>query len=113
MALNLNVSPYYDDFDDTKNFNRVLFRPGYAVQARELTQLQTLLQTQIGKFGDHIFKNGSVVKGCEFKLDSLRAFIKIQDADVDNDTLADYVGDTVTGGSSGMKAVIIDVATGT
>ena len=58
MALNLNVSPYYDDFDDTKNFNRVLFRPGYAVQARELTQLQTLLQSQIGKFGNHIFKNG-------------------------------------------------------
>lgn len=113
MALNLNVSPYYDDFDDTKNFNRVLFRPGYAVQARELTQLQTLLQTQIGKFGDHIFKNGSVVQGCEFKLDSSRAFIKILDADVDNDTLADYIGDTVTGGTSGITAVIIDVATGT
>lgn len=113
MALNLNVSPYYDDFDDTKNFNRVLFRPGYAVQARELTQLQTLLQTQIGKFGDHVFKNGSVVKGCEFKLDSERAFVKILDADVDNDTLSTYVGDTVTGGSSGMTAVIIDATTGT
>jgi len=113
MALNLNVSPYYDDFDDTKNFNRVLFKPGYAVQARELTQLQTLLQTQIGKFGDHIFKNGSVVQGCEFKLDSERAFVKIADANADNDTLADYVGDTVTGGTTGITAVIIDTATGT
>ena len=113
MALNLNVSPYYDDFDDTKNFNRVLFRPGYAVQARELTQLQTLLQTQIGKFGDHIFKNGSVVQGCEFKLDSSRAFIKILDTNADNDTLEEYIGDTVTGGTSGITAVIIDVATGT
>ena len=113
MALNLNVSPYYDDFDDTKNFNRVLFRPGYAVQARELTQLQTLLQSQIGKFGDHIFKNGSVVKGCEFKLDSERAFVKIADAGVDNDLLANYVGDTVTGGTTGITAVIIDTATGT
>jgi hypothetical protein len=113
MALNLNVSPYYDDFDDTKNFNRVLFRPGYAVQARELTQLQTLLQSQIGKFGDHIFKNGSVVQGCEFKLDSDRAFVKIADTGADNDTLADYVGDTVTGGTTGITAVIIDTATGT
>lgn len=113
MALNLNVSPYYDDFDDTKNFNRVLFRPGYAVQARELTQLQTLLQSQIGKFGDHIFKNGSVVKGCEFKLDSERAFVKIADAGVDNDLLADYLGDTVTGATTGITAVIIDTATGT
>ena len=118
MALNLNVSPYYDDFDDTKNFNRVLFRPGYAVQARELTQLQTLLQSQIGKFGDHIFKNGTVVKGCEFKLDSEKAFVKIADTDassaaVSNTTLADYVGDTVTGGTSGITAVILDIATGT
>lgn len=113
MALNLNVSPYYDDFDDAKNFNRVLFRPGYAVQARELTQLQTLLQSQIGKFGNHIFKNGSVVQGCEFKLDSQRAFVKIVDAGVDNDTLADHIGDTVTGGTSGITAVILDAATGT
>lgn len=117
MALNLNVSPYYDDFDDTKNFNRVLFRPGYAVQARELTQLQTLLQNQIGKFGDHIFNNGVVVRGCEFKLDTARAFIKINDTDassaaVSNDTLSNYVGDTVTGGTSGITAVIIDTETG-
>ena len=112
MALNLNVSPYYDDFDDTKNFNRVLFRPGYAVQARELTQLQTLLQSQIGKFGNHIFKSGSVVQGCEFKLDSERAFIKIADADVENDILSTYIGDTVSN-TAGMTAVILDVATGT
>ena len=113
MALNLNVSPYYDDFDDAKNFNRVLFRPGYAVQARELTQLQTLLQSQIGKFGNHIFKNGSVAQGCEFKLDSQRAFVKIIDTGADNATLANYVGDTVTGATSGITAVILDVATGT
>jgi hypothetical protein len=45
MALNtnFNVNPYYDDFDEDKLFLRMLFKPGYAVQARELTQLQTLL----------------------------------------------------------------------
>ena len=65
MALNtdFNVNPYYDDFDETKKFLRLLFKPGYAVQARELTQLQTLLQNQVGRFGDHVFKNGSVVTG--------------------------------------------------
>jgi len=59
----LKSNPYYDDFDDTKKFLRVLFKPGYAVQARELTQLQTLLQNQIAKFGSHIFKDGSQVFG--------------------------------------------------
>lgn len=57
------VFPYYDDFSEEKNFHRVLFRPGYAVQARELTQLQTILQNQIERFGKHIFENGSLVIG--------------------------------------------------
>jgi hypothetical protein len=119
MALNLNVSPYYDDSADpltgaiVNKYNRILFRPGYAVQARELTALQSILQDQIGKFGDHIFKNGTVVQGCEFKLDSDRAFVKIVDAGVDNDLLADYVGDTVTGQTTGITAVILDAAAGT
>ena len=55
MATNFNVKPYYDDYDSSKNFHRVLFRPAYSVQARELTQLQTILQNQITKFGNHIF----------------------------------------------------------
>jgi hypothetical protein len=63
LNTNFNVNPYYDDFDEAKKFLRLLFKPGYAVQARELTQLQTLLQNQIGRFGDNIFKNGSLVTG--------------------------------------------------
>jgi hypothetical protein len=67
MALdtNFNVNPYYDDYDADKKFLRMLFKPGYAVQARELTQLQTILQKQVERFGDHIFKDGSVVTGGE------------------------------------------------
>ena len=56
MATNFNVSPYYDDFAESKNFHRVLFRPSYAVQGRELTQLQTILQNQVERFGEHVFK---------------------------------------------------------
>jgi hypothetical protein len=65
MALdtNFNVNPYYDDFDEDKKFLRVLFKPGKAVQSRELTQLQTILQKQVERFGNHIFQNGSVVSG--------------------------------------------------
>ena len=47
QITDLNVSPYYDDYDEADNFHRVLFRPGYAIQARELTQLQSILQQQI------------------------------------------------------------------
>jgi len=58
-----NINPYYDDFDGAKGFLRVLFKPGYAVQARELTQAQTLLQNQLSKIGDHLFKDGSRIIG--------------------------------------------------
>jgi len=47
MALNFNTDPYYDDYNEDKNFHRILFKPGVAVQARELSQLQTILQDQV------------------------------------------------------------------
>jgi|688.fasta_scaffold00069_21 hypothetical protein len=59
MAVNLTTNPYYDDFDSTKNFYRILFKPGTPVQARELTQIQSILQDQIKKFANHIFVDGS------------------------------------------------------
>ncbi len=63
LNTNLNVGPYFDDYAETNDFYRLLFRPRVPVQARELTQLQTILQKQIQRFGDHIFKDGSVVDG--------------------------------------------------
>jgi len=72
-------SPYFDDYDESKGFQRILFRPGYSVQARELTQLQTMLQGQIDRFGQYAFKDGDAVIGGklteEFSLD----YIKIEE----------------------------------
>ena len=62
LTTNFAGSPYYDDFDATKKYLRLLFKPSYAVQARELTQIQSLLQNQVKSFGEHIFKNGSIHK---------------------------------------------------
>ena len=61
QQTNLNVSPYFDDYDPSSDFYRVLFKPGYPVQARELTSLQSILQNQIEKFGQHFFKEGAKV----------------------------------------------------
>lgn len=61
QKTDLNVSPYFDDFSADKNFYRVLFKPGFPVQSRELTTLQSILQNQIESFGSHFFKDGSVV----------------------------------------------------
>lgn len=61
--INLNVEPYYDDFNESSKFYKILFKPGYAVQARELTQLQSIIQKQIDRFGSYVFKDGSIVHG--------------------------------------------------
>ena len=61
QKTNLNISPYYDDFDPNNQFYKVLFKPGFPVQARELTTLQSGLQNQLESFGNHIFKDGSMV----------------------------------------------------
>lgn len=63
MSLNFNVGPYHDDFDPTKNFHRILFKPGVAVQARELTQSQTILQDQVSNFASSIFSQNTPVSG--------------------------------------------------
>ena len=65
----LNVSPYHDDFSEDKNFHKVLYRSGRALQSRELIQSQSILQNQIERFGDHMFKEGSIVQGCQSGLD--------------------------------------------
>ena len=61
QKTNLNINPYFDDFDKDDNFYKVLFKPGFPVQARELTTLQSILQNQIESFGSHTFKEGSMV----------------------------------------------------
>ena len=74
----LNVSPYYDDFATTDDFHKVLFRPGFAIQARELTTAQSILQNQIEQFGNHIFEEGSIVIPGSFGYDSKYYAVKIQ-----------------------------------
>lgn len=79
LETDFSGAPYYNDYDEDKNFHRVLFRPGVALQARELTQLQDYLQDQIQRYGNFTFKDGSIVKGCEFTFDSSVGYIKFGD----------------------------------
>ena len=116
-TLNLNTFPHYDDFNGEKGFHRILFKPGYAVQARELTQLQTILQEQIRRFGNHIFKDGSVIFGCAETTNFNVPYIKVLDTDnnsddISNATLSAFEGKVLVGGNEGVKAVVKKVVIG-
>ena len=106
--IDFNVSPYYDDYSKNNNYHRILFRPAFAVQARELTQSQTILQNQVEQFGDHIFKSGSSVIPGQLSIDTNYTAIKLTSKSVSD--INDYDGTTLTGGASGVVAQCIGVS---
>ena len=113
MALNFNVDPYYDDFDPSKNFHRILFKPGFAVQARELTQSQTILQSQISKFADNIFSQNTPVTGGKVTTNLNCYYLKLVNSTglVAGDFLNKIVQDST--GTILAKVVSTSEATGT
>ena len=119
IETNLNQSPYFDDYDENKNFHRVLFRPGYAVQARELTQLQTILQNQVERFANRVVYDGKIVSGVGIKTETV-GYVKLRDKDANNRVLllGDFYQNAVVanafvyGETTGMTAQLIDVAEG-
>ncbi len=112
QITDLNIAPYYDDFDKEDNFHRVLFRPGFAIQARELTQLQSIMQNQIERFGRHMFQEGTVVIPGQVTYSNIVTNVQLAST---------FAGETIdpkqyfnattpviiTGATSGVKAAVI------
>lgn len=114
LDTNFNVTPYFDDYDQEKNFHRILFRPAVPIQARELTQLQTILQNQVERFGDNIYKQGTIIKGCTFAYDFNYNYIKINDLKVDGLPAlpTDYVNLYAVDTSSNLQAIVVNAVNG-
>jgi hypothetical protein len=110
-GLDFNSTPYYDDYNEDDKYVRILFRPGRAVQARELTQLQTIVQKQIERFGNYFFKEGAVIDGCEQGLDLNLPYIKLQptynSAEVN---VASFLEKEIVGSETGVTAKVGIVA---
>ena len=101
--LDLNRSPYFDDFDSSKNFMKVLYRPGRPVQARELNTVQSTLQNQIERFANHIFKNGSKVSNARTNLHS-KSYVRLLNDPSVSGLLA---GTQLVGKTSGIRATLV------
>ena len=113
QKINLNASPYYDDFDSEKNFHKVLYKPGFPVQARELTQQQSILQNQVEKFGDHIFKDGSVVIPGAVGFNIQNYAVKLNNTNFNTDIsvyIKNFIGKRIKGSESGIEAVVKSVS---
>jgi hypothetical protein len=116
QETNLNVSPYFDDFDENKDYYKVLFKPELPIQARELTTLQSILQNQIEQYGKHIFKEGSVVIPGQLKYEN--PFYAVEIEDVFNGTpislyFNQFLGKKLKGSASGVTAEVVYTITNT
>lgn len=109
QKTDLNINPYYDDFDSGKNFYKVLFKPGFPVQARELTTLQSILQNQIESFGSYTFKEGTVVIPGNIAYDGQFYAVKLNTTEFGIDIslyLNSFIGKKITGQISGTTATV-------
>ena len=110
MAINFNVNPYYDDYDEDKGFHRILFKPGVAVQARELTQLQTIMQKQVERMGKHFFEEGAMVIPGQISIDTNVKAVKLTVASVGStnlSTLFDGENKIIVGSTTGVEALVL------
>ena len=119
QKTNLNVSPYYEDFDAKKNFYKILFRPGYSIQGRELTQVQSILQNQVESFGKYAFKQGELVIPGEVGLNTKLDYVKLSSVsevavnDGNNNIvykkydISQLIGQELIGLTSGVKGRIV------
>ena len=109
QETNLNVAPYFDDFDANNDYYKVLFKPGYPVQARELTTLQSILQNQIEKFGQHFFKEGAKVIPGNTAYSSTYYAVELENNYLGvplSDYINQLIGAKITGLTSGVTAVV-------
>ena len=105
--INIASEPYNDDFSEDKQFYQLLFKPGLSLQARELTQLQSILKDQIKKFGNHIFQHGSIVIPGNSLSDLFVPYIKINSQFGPTNIIAsDFLGKTIVGQTTGVKAIV-------
>ena len=117
ISTNLDQSPYWDDWssnEELKNYMKVLFKPSVSVQTRELNIVQDMFQAQIEAFGDNIYKDGSVISGCNYQPYNPYPYIKINDLDVFNNLNipSNFLGYNIINNTTGVSAVIVNFLNG-
>tara|TARA_Y100000033_G_scaffold8779_2_gene7888 strand:- start:1772 stop:6727 length:4956 start_codon:yes stop_codon:yes gene_type:complete len=105
---NIFETRYRDDYADSDNFHRILFNNGKALQARELTQLQTIIQKQIERFGRNIFKEGATVIPGGITLNDSYEFVKLDTSSYTLPTDNSIDSETFLGQTSGVRVKVIE-----
>lgn len=66
MANNTTPIGFYDRYDrQDKDWKKILFRPGKLLQAAELNEVQSIIQSENQQIGLALFKEGGILSGCD------------------------------------------------
>ena len=96
-------------FQIAKSFIEYCLDLAFAVQARELTQLQSILQNQVERHGQNVFKEGTVIVPGQLSVSDNYTSIQLASQFGGEDVVvAQYLNTTtpvtITGATSGVKA---------
>lgn len=97
-------STYKDDWTESDNYHKILFNNGRALQARELTQMQTIIQEEMARFGKNIFKEGASVSGGVPRIDGQYRFVTVSTTSL----AAITQGMVYTNGQQRAKILLVD-----
>lgn len=110
QKTNFNRPPYFDDYTPSQNYQKVLFKAGFPLQARELNNLQSILQNQITSLSTNILKDGTVVIPGEldYNLETPALLVRRSFNGVELSQIKKHLNDvTIVGRSSGIRAKVI------
>ena len=101
---------YKDDFLDSDNYHRILFNSGRALQARELTQLQTIIQREAEQHARFMFKEGSPVHSGGVSINTRFEFAKLNTTTYSlPGTYSSLIGEVFTGATSTIQVRVVAV----
>ena len=111
FTKNVFGTTYKDDFKDSDHYHRILFNSGKQLQARELTQMQTIIQKEIERFGRNIFKEGASVVPGGMVLNNQYEYVKIDSTTSLPSSTTTMIDDTFVGQTSNVSVKVIEILT--
>lgn len=98
-------STYNDDWAKERAYHKVLFHGGRALQARELNQMQSIIQAEIARLGSNLFKDGAMVNPGGASVNTAYEYVRLNPAG--GQPTVSHIGKTLTGSTSGVKATVV------
>ena len=98
-------------------FHRILFKPSAIRYKQELTQLQSILQNKIERFGSHMFKEGAIILGARTNYDNQYFGVRVEDTNPNGSGVSRYesfraesLGKFYKGQTSGVVGKIVNTS---